>query len=375
MNPLNRYLLPGVALLLGIAIGHLSGSGPHANGEQNGRPERSGPMRSALRESRDSAAPTTEFQRLRNEIRRAAPKEITALVYQVLEIADPNERKIALFEAIRAANPDQCQAIMDQFVRITRETGRLQHDLWSSALFETGKLGGTEMLDSWKTRGKHGGHTELREALYGFASQDPRGALAWLNRDENADLPERGKLLGVVISGVALTNVTEATRMMNDLPTAQRSACIGNFMWNAIQNEGIDNALDWALTERQQAMNTDPAYAKALENDVFQRLFEAAEWTGGTPQMAERFARIHQQTPISNSRLISTAQRMHGSDGLTLIDRLAKNHVVTVDDPEVTGRAIASITNRAPGVARQWLQENPDSPIRDLVNEAVSGAP
>lgn len=129
MNPMKRYLLPGVALLLGIAIGHLSGSDSHENKEQNVRSERAGRTRSAERSLRESAGPATEFQRLRNEIHPATPEQITALVYQVLEIADPNERKIALCEAIRAASPDQCQAIMDQFVRISRETGRIQNDV------------------------------------------------------------------------------------------------------------------------------------------------------------------------------------------------------------------------------------------------------
>ncbi len=380
MKSLNRYLLPGVALLLGIAIGHLSGRESHNDGDhnlanRNTRSERAGATRSAERTSRNSAGPATQLQRLRHEIHRATPEQIPALVYQILEIADHNDRKTALFEAIRAASPDQCQKIMDQFVKITRETGRLQHDIWSSALYETGKIGGAEMVDSWKSLGKNGTHTELREALYGFASQDPRGALAWLNRDDNANLPERGKLLGSVIAGVALTNVAEATRMMAELPIDQRNACLGHFMWNSIQNEGIDSALDWAVTERQRVMETDPAYAQAIDNDVFERLFSAAEWTGGAPQMADRLARIHQQSPIPASRLINVANRLHSSDGLTLIDQLAKNHVITADDPEVTVRSVHQIANRSPEAVQRWLRENPVSPIRQLVEDSVGGTP
>ena len=380
MKSLNRYLLPGGTLLIGIAVGQLTGRPSQESEEsrladRNTRSERADSTRFAERPSRSSAGPTTELQRLRNQIHRATPEQIPALVYRVLEIADPNERQTALCEAIRAANPDQCQAIMNQFVRITRETGRLQYEIWSSALYETGKVGGTTMLDSWKAQGKHGGHKELCESLYGVASQDPQGAMAWLNREDNADLPERGKLLGFVIAGVALTNVAEATRMMNELPIDQRSACLGHFMWNAIQNEGIDSAVDWAITERLQVMDTNPAYAQAIENDIFDRLFSAAEWTGGAPQMAERSAHIHQQSPVPNSRLIHIANRLHSSDGLTLIDHLTKNHVITADDTEVTVRAVHEIANRSPEAVQRWLRENPVSPIRDLVEDSVSGQP
>ncbi len=380
MKSLHRYLLPGVALLLGIAIGHLSGRQSHDDGDhrlanRNTRSERAGSTRSADRGSRNSTAPATELQRLRNEIHRAAPEQIPALVYRILEIADPNDRKTALFEAIRAASPDQCQMIMNQFVRITRETGRLQHDIWSSALYETGKIGGAEMVDSWKSQGKNGSHTELRETLYGFASQDPRGALAWLNRDDNADLPEHDKLLGFVIAGVALTNVAEASRIMDELPVEKRNACLGHFMWNAIQNEGIDSALDWAVAERQRVMDTNPGYAHAIDNDVFERLFSSAEWTGGAPQMADRIARIHQQSPVPSSRLVNMANRLHSSDGLTFIDHLAKNHVIAADDPEVTVRAVHQIANNSPEAVQRWLRENPVSPIRQLVEDSVGGTP
>lgn len=380
MKTIPSYLLPGVALLIGIIIGHLSGGGSdkdesHKASNQNIRSMSVGSRRSAERTPQNSTAPATEVQRLRNEIHRATPEQIPALVYRILEIADPSNRKIALFEAIRAADPDQCQAIMNQFGHITRETGRVQNEIWSSALFETGKIGGAKILDSWKAQGKNGSHKELSESLYGVASQDPQAALAWLNRDDNAKLPEREKLLGFIIAGVALTNVSEATQMMNDLPIEQRRACLGHFMWNAIQNEGIDNTLDWAMTERLRVVDTNPAYAQAIDNDVFDRLFSSAEWTGGAPRMAERLARMHQKSPIPNTRLIDLAQRLHSSDGLTLIDNLTKNHVIAADDTEVTVRAVNQIANRSPDAVQRWLRENPVSAIRSLVEATVTGQP
>lgn len=380
MKSLPRYLLPALALLVGIAIGHRTGGMSHENADHNltdrdASSVRAGSTRSAVRAARKSSGPVTDLQRLRDQIKRANPEQIPALVYRVLEIADPNERKIALFEAIRGATPEECQSIMDQFVGITRNTGRIHDGIWASALFETGKIGGTTMLDSWKVRGKTGSHKELCESIYGVASQDPRGALAWINRDENADLPDREKLLGFVIAGVALTNIPEATRMMNELPMEQRHECLGHFMWNSIQNEGIDNALGWAITERQQVLESDPGYAQAIENDLFDRIYTSAEWTGGAPLMAERIARIHQSSPIPHVRLNNLAQRLHGSDGLTFIDHLTKNHVVAADDPEVTVRAIELIAKRSPDVAQNWLRQNPDSPIRDLVEYSVNGPP
>lgn len=369
------YLVPGVALLLGIAIGQISGESSSEKEETDSSGHRVGSKRFTDRMQRESPGAGTEFQRLRSEINRASPDKIPALVYRILEISDHNERKIALFEAIRAADPDQCKAIMDQFGGITRDTGRVQHDIWRSALFETGKIGGAEMLDSWRAQGKTGGHTELQEALYGFASRDPQGALDWLQREENADLQQHENLLGFAIAGAALTDMTEAARMMGELAPEQRRANIGHFMWNAIQNEGIDNVLDWVITERQQAMDTDPAYVQALENDVFGRLFSSAEWTGGAPLMAERFARIHQKSPISSERLIYNANRLHGGDGLVFIDGLTRNQVIAADDPGVTVRFVNQFAANSPFIAQKWLQENPGSPIHDLVESALGSAP
>ncbi len=218
-------IIPAATLLAGILIGRFSvhhetatpSTGPARSASSV--PERT---RSANRPPSEPLAPVTELQRLRNEIRRAQPRNIPNLVHQALQIPDHNDRRLALIEAIHAATPEQCMEIMNQFDMVARETGRSDYGLWTSALFETGKIGGAILLDSWKEQGKTGANKELQATLYGMATQNPSAALAWLDNPANADIPDRQTLLNHVIAGAALKDVPSATRMMAGMPVVER---------------------------------------------------------------------------------------------------------------------------------------------------------
>ncbi len=303
---------------------------------------------------------------LRREIRASGPRALPRLAYRALELPDASERREALLEAIRSS-PDAatCLEILEQFNLITRETGRTHAPLFSAALFEGGKLYGTDMLDAWMRSSESPSYRRLWESLYGAAYANPAAALAWLDRPDVSAYAERGKLISAVIGGAALNDPDQASALMAALPPEERHASIQNFVYNVTQSHGISRTVDWMLEVQASAGPAESQYASSVEAHVFSKLVGAAGSTGGTQELARHLERIHNARPISQSRILETLSRLGQEPALALLDHLASSQVKVLDSAGGLQNTLALhlADGRAGTAAADWLERNPESPL------------
>ena len=228
-----KYLIVALA---GVAVGRLlPGERSESRRLSEIGTEEGRKTRSSLR---DQAGPSSRIELLRREIRSTPAQNLPRLFQRSLEINNPFERREAMTEILKHASASDGMAFMEEFVKITRETGRTHGEEWRDTLFEVGRKGGAEMMDTWKASGKGGGSHEAWFSFYGMSFEDPKAGKAWLNLPSNEDFPQRERLISALIGGATLSNADEGIRMMAELPEAARRDSIGHFTWNLIQNSG-----------------------------------------------------------------------------------------------------------------------------------------
>lgn len=362
--------------LLGIAIGRFLPVSRVDAGQATGEvANESGTGRSTKVFSRQhSGTAASSLSALRKEIQAARPDQLPNLVYRSLKIADHAERWAVMLEAFKHADVSNVREIYKEFAKITRETGRINQDEWRLALFEVGRIGGAEVMKTWIAEAR--GPDEMSLTLYGVAFADPKAAMDWYNGTSNTDYPKKERLLPLLIGGATLKSAEEGIRMMEELPVKNRLGCVGHFSWNLIQNEGIDRAVEWMLDVRKSSAATEPAYAKAVEDEIYNKLYGAAEWTDGVRELAGHLVRIHQDTPIAPNRLLSTVSRMHGNWGLDLMDELARNP--TTANSEALELAVTQAAGKSvkdsPAAVSKWLERHPASPLAPRIQQMMNGS-
>lgn len=365
-----------VVALLGIMIGRFLPVGRANTGLVAGEEANEPGMRRSTKVSnrQHSGTAASSLSALRKEIHAARPDQLPNLVYRSLEIADHAERWAVMLEAFKHADASNVRAIYKEFAKITRETGRINHEEWRLALFEVGRIGGAEVMETWIAEAR--GLDEMSLTLYGVAFADPKAAMDWYNGTSNTDYPKKERLLPLLIGGATLKNAEEGIRMMEELPVKNRLNCVGHFSWNLIQKEGLDRAVDWMLEVRKSSAATEPGYAKAVEDEIYNKLFGAAEWTGGARELAGHLARIHQDTPIAPNRMLSTVSRMHGNYGLDLMDELARNPATA--NSEALELAVTQVAGKSaknsPAEVNKWLERHPASPLAPRIQQMMSGS-
>jgi hypothetical protein len=368
MKPIWCYVI--LAALTGLGSGYwLRGSGQAGNPVNEEAGERHATKVSSRLDR--PIAYGSGPERLRRELRAAKSDQLPDLVYRVLQIADPLERKEMLLEALKKSDASNSLAIINEFERITRETGRIQPDIWRMALFAAGRKDGAHLLDVWKAEGKEASSAKVRVTLEGWAFESPQAAMAWLDESDHARVIGRELLYGSVLSGAVLHDIDQGIKMMAEVPVAERRACIGDFTWSLVQNGGLDRAVEWMLEVQRTSAATESEYARAVENEVFSRITGASEGTSGAKEAAARLLQIHRVRPISNEQIVRSVSKMQGTWGLDLIAQLAATPVLS--DPGATDQALFSVvSHKPPQVMRKWLDENPSSPLNTQIESQLA---
>lgn len=125
---------------------------------------------------------------------------------------------------------------MDQFAAVTRDTGRLNDDLWPKMLIRVGQVAGKEALNDWLEQDFEGFETHAQQALYGWAMKDPQAAGEWYLNTEGIRDRLHGELLSRVIGGIALMNPGELTKFAASLSEDEQVRSVGHSVWNLMKN-------------------------------------------------------------------------------------------------------------------------------------------
>lgn len=363
--------------ILGILVGHLlpNGRGDDASTEKNAssaadrRRNGSGDSRPETEQASGTA------DRWRREAGKASPAQFTDLVYRALEIPDPFERRVALLEILKHADPANSGDLIEGFAKVTLKTGRV-HDEWNDALFEIGRKGGVPVMEKWKASGRDGADPTMWTTLYGMAAGDPQSALKWLDGSGNEDLVEKNRLYSAVIAGATLTNPDEGIRMLAALTPDQKVNCVAGFTKNLIQNGGLDQGVDWMLEVRKTSVATEPKFVEAAETEIYNRITGSVLREGGAEEMAGYLSKIHAAGAISTPRLVSSISRIPLNRRFDLFDQLAQSP--GVGNSEAVTMALEFTINQAsrnnPGAVSQWIESHPTSPLTGRIRGVLDSS-
>src|SRR6218665_2240854 len=124
------------ALLSTLAVGFISGRISDGTGfmgsddkSSSAGKERTGRTRTSDRPEKDSAS--SQPQRLRDEIRKASPEALSALVYRALELSDPLQRRQLLLEIFSRMDAGNFEQMIRESERSSLESSRNNYDEWA----------------------------------------------------------------------------------------------------------------------------------------------------------------------------------------------------------------------------------------------------
>lgn len=363
------------AAIAGIAVGRFS------NGASGGvltrkNEQQAGSTYAETKAGARNAAPVkgnAAGQALGREIAKAKPDQVAGLAYRTLEIGDPLERRQRLMEVLSRLDESNCLAVMDMFAKVTRETGRLQYDEWKAGLFAVGQRGGAVAMNAWKERGRLEESDESWQSMSGWGSADPQAAKAWLEQPGNVTEAQRKRLMAALLSGYAMADPDGAIRMLDEQPEMERFRPLEVLSDSMIQSQGLDRAVDWMLDVQRREMDTSPEFAQAVENEVYKRIFGAAQFTGGAREMAAQLEKIHRVKPIPPERMTSLVNQMRGVSSLDLVNHLSRAGVLGQDEAsnEVIAQAIKEANRRNSAETAVWLEKHTASPLHDRLRAGM----
>lgn len=131
------------------------------------------------------------------------------------------------------------------------------------------------------------------------------------------------------------------------------------------------------LEIQKTSAKSEPDYALAVENEIHNKIREAAEGRDGAAEMAGFLARINQAAPISAGRLATTLSRMPGTSGLDVLDHLAQTP--TLANSGVVDSTLGELARQAggdsPEAVKHWLELHPSSPLAPTIRQLLELAP
>lgn len=367
---------------LGIGVGRLTSGGTGASAGEKQTEGKGASFAGSTKIGDRAAMPpqsshASAITAIRRDLAKASSDHMPALVYRALEISDPNERWLILTEMLSRLDESNCMAVMDEYVRITRETGRMQHAEWLQALYAIGQKGGAVAMNAWKERKELEETKQSWHTMLGWASADPQAAKDWIDQPGNLTPNQQARMRAALLEGVAISDPERAIKMLEEFPENERRRPMPGMLDSIIQKEGLDRAVDWMLEAKKNGGDNPGDYARNLENQVYQKIFSAAQLTGGAPEMAARLKAINDVSPIPPQRLASLANQMPGVSGLDLLNHLGKSGMNDSGElQQVTSQLVRSVYRKSPEEVHTWLENHVDSPLHDEIQagvEAVSG--
>ncbi|MEY3894744.1 MAG: hypothetical protein RLZZ214_263 [Verrucomicrobiota bacterium] len=365
----------------GLAIGILLGRGPLASAPAPRKDAASEPARTRPTKP-ERPATASSRQTGVSKIRQADPAQIAALTRQVAAMSDPVELKRLLAECLLNMTADNWRDVVACFNNLSTETGRDPADEWKLALFRSGQIAGGEAMDSYLAAGLKNRGTESWQTLYGWGTKDPLAALAWLKQAEADGHATSSENYTAVISGLALTDPQAALKLIAEIPAERRNGLAGNFVWNVVQNGGIE-ALDPVL---QYASTMDPADSgsAALAGDLFREVTEKLLWKADhardVGQACEVITKLtaYGRDPNELTRAALRKYRYYYMpDKLNILDTVSAG-------PQGSELQLASLTSTVVSTMNgegdrtavaEWMKQHPDSPLIPHLKPKVSPEP
>jgi hypothetical protein len=224
----------------------------------------------------------------------------------------------------------------------------------------TGVVAGQQVVEHWMT---HGRGESLRETAWAWAQTDPAAALAWLERLQGEDAGVRGELLPYMMGGAAKREGVAAAARLAALPLDERTACLGHFIWNAVQAEGLAPVIEWAAAGRRALPDNEVAsYGRRLVDEVTGCLINKTNSAGGGRWAGDQLAILFKADSPAPAQVARTVCRIDGIEAFEALAQLAQLARSQAEDESVSATAALLVASR-PDLMARWVAENPDDPL------------
>lgn len=326
-----------------------------ASGVRDGKPrsrtsDRSGPVVFSRAEA------------LREEIRRATPDKIPALMRRAIDIGDQAERMALMLQVFAAVDDSNVAAVMEAFVQSTRDTGRDHHREWMIAAYVSGQKAGETMMNAWMEKGLRDNYAGAHETFWGWCSTDPATAERWLEKLGDDHPQEKDRLMKALIGGMVINQPEEAIKRLATLEEPLRSSCTGDLFWHLVAGQGVDRAIDWMAEVKAGSRPDDEAYASGLLDEILKKACWAAGGRDGAAELAERLEKIHAAIPLDPDRLSRAVGGMRGVEALQLVENLSDSPVLADESTrsQLALLAVQRARQHDPAAAEKWLADHPE---------------
>lgn len=375
-------LLTSAGLVVGgLAIGILLGRGPISSAA--GPREDPDPASARTRSTKQNRSSTTgSLHPGVSKIRQAAPSELPALTRQAMTIPDPVELRRHLTECLLNMTADNWQEVVAGFDKLAKETGRDRPEEWKLALFRSGQIAGANAMDVYLAAGLKKKGQESWNTLYGWSTKDPHAALAWLKKAESEGAATSNEHYTAVISGVALTSPQAAIKLLGEIPADKRKDCAGNFVWNVVQNGGIE-ALDPVL-QYASTLDTSESGNAGLASDLFREVTEKLLWKADyardVTQACDVVMKLTQygRDPNEMTQAVLRKYRYYYMpDKLNILETVSAGPQGSELQLATLTSAVMSTMNgdQDQAAVREWMKLHPASPLIPHLKTRVSVEP
>lgn len=311
-------------------------------------------------------------------IRRASPDAVAGLTALAMSEADPIERHRRVSECLLRMDAGNWQAVMASFDTISKGTGRDNGEAWKLGLVRSGQVAGEAAMNEILADGFNKNETRCWSTLYGWGMKDPRSALDWLQKAAADGHKVATVNYTSLLAGAALSNPSQALRLLDDLPAEVRNGCAGHLVWNVVQNSGTE-ALDDVLKYASELDTSNPInarFATSLADQAADKLLWQADHARDVPKACEavvKLTRYGQDPTRMTARALQKYQWYGMPDKLSLLNGVsASSQVSGLDLPALASQVLGTMNGEGDRAAvRAWLDQNPDSPLVPVLGPAV----
>lgn len=370
-------ILPSVGLLgtglgIGLVIGQMtSAAKPDSNSDAPG----TSAARVTKRDRSMQGGPAANSM---EAIRRAKPDAVAGLTELAVSESDPIERHGRIAECLRRMDAENWKSVMDSFYKLSIETGRDNAEAWKLGLMRSGQVAGEAAMNDLLSKGFNKKHQECWSTLYGWGMKNPRAALDWLKQAEAGGHQPVAANYTAIIAGAALSDPSLAMQLLESIPKSARTDSPGHLVWNLVQNGGVET-LDAVLGYASTMDRSDPAdakFANDLMNQATDKLLWKADHALDVPQACEVVLKLTQygQDPTLMTSRALEKYRWYGMPAkLKLLDDVnSSSGISELNLPALARQVLGTMNGEQDQVAvRNWLQENPDSPLVPIISPAV----
>ncbi len=311
--------------------------------------------------------------KLRQEIRKAPPEKLPAMVAKVMETVDPILRRQLLYDLFERMDAGNFLEVTREMDRASLETGRDNYIEWLLVHARAGQVAGGEAMKNWDPNSGAKISEPVWRTMWGWASTDPDAALQWLNQKEGLSPVDRAKLLNAVASGAIMRDPTRAMELLSGFSGPEKLQCVGQFTFDIVQNGGKDSAIAWLQSVRNS--EPDSAYAKRVTESVYDKVMSQSITQTSTATMVADLERFSAVMPVTENLIQRSLQQLRERKpvaGIELLDQVSRSQVMQgqpVSD-QLWDSSIRFALARDRNSVADWLAKNSGSGAYQRVYDA-----